>query len=174
MTSLIYFAILLFLILFGILVYLIYLIYKQQQAMSNFPLSGYHFKVEWGGTRIGFTEVSGLDIQFTPIPYRDGASKEEITTSVPGLKKFSNIILKRGITANDNEFFDWLETKQNNLIEKRDIIITLLDEQHAPIVTWKAASAFPVKYTGPILRATANEVAMEQLELAHEGLTIVK
>ncbi|MBK6731301.1 MAG: phage tail protein [Bacteroidetes bacterium] len=142
--------------------------------MSNFPLSSYHFTVEWGGTRIGFTEVSGLDIEFTPIKYRDGASKEEITTSVPGLKKFSNIILKRGITTDDNEFFEWLETKLNNLIDKRDIIIKLLDEQHNPVVTWKAEGAYPVKYSGPILRATGNEVAMEQLELAHEGLTLVK
>nr|WP_262909616.1 phage tail protein [Niabella pedocola] len=61
-----------------------------------------------------------------------------------------------------------------NQIQRRDIVISLLNENHEPIVIWRVKHAFPVKYTGPVLAAGANNIAMESLELTHEGLTVVK
>jgi phage tail-like protein len=80
--------------------------------------------------------------------------------------------MKRGILPNDNEFFDWLNTTSLNKVERRDLIISLLNESHEPVMTWKAVNAFPVKVEGPGLKATGNEVAIESIEVAHEGLTI--
>lgn len=140
--------------------------------MSENPLPSFHFTVNWGGSRIGFSEVSGLDIEVQPINYREGADKEYEVRKMPGLKKYSNIVLKRGIVAGDNEFFNWLNSINLNKVERRDITISLLNEEHEPVMTWKAVNAFPVKIEGPGLKATGNEVAIETMELAHEGLTI--
>ena len=71
--------------------------------MANYPLPKFHFQVEWGGTKIGFTEVSGLDITNDIIEYRDGASPEYHKIKMPGQRKFSNIVMKRGIFKSDNE-----------------------------------------------------------------------
>lgn len=139
---------------------------------AQYPLSKFHFSVEWGGTRIGFTEVSGLDIQIDPIEYREGASPEYSKIKMPGMRKFSNITLKRGTFTGDNDFYKWLSEIQLNKVTRRDVTIKLLDEQHQPIVAWKVMNAFPIKVQSTDLKADGNEVAIETLELAHEGLTI--
>ena len=142
--------------------------------MANYTLPKFHFRVEWGGSRIGFTEVTGLDRSLEVIEYRDGASLEYSKIKMPGLEKYSNITLKRGTFANDNEYFDWLNTVQMNTIERRDIIISLLNESHEPVMVWKVKNAFPVKVQSSDLKADGNEVAIETLEIAHEGLRIEK
>jgi phage tail-like protein len=140
--------------------------------MSRYSLSTIHFSVEWGGTRIAFTEVSGLDIELEMIRYRDGSSPEYNDRLMPGRLKYSNIVLKRGINQGDNEFYLWMNTARLNKIERRDITIMLLNEDHNPLVAWKVKNAFPVKYISPVLLAMENNVAIEQLELAHEGFVI--
>jgi len=140
--------------------------------MAQYPLSKFHFRVEWGGARIGFTEVSGLEVSTDPIEYRDGASPEYFKTKMPGMKKFGNITLKRGTFAADNDFFNWWNTHALNTIERRDIVISLLNENHDPVVVWKVKNAWPVKVQSTDLKADGNEVAIESIELAHEGLTI--
>lgn len=140
--------------------------------MADYPLPVFHFLVEWGGSKIGFSEVSGLNVENQVIEYRDGASPTYSGIKMPGLAKLGNITLKRGILPNDNEFFDWLNTTSMNKVDRRDLIISLLNEQHEPVVTWKVVNAFPVKVEGPSLKATGNEVAIESIEIAHEGLTI--
>ncbi len=135
-----------------------------------YPLPAFHFVVHWGGTRIGFSEVSGLTQEVQPIEYRDGASPEYSPIKMPGLKKTSNVTLKKGVFAGDNEFALWLSTVSMNKVERRDLVISLLNEEHEPVMNWKIHNAFPVKVEGPALKASGNEVAMESIELAHEGL----
>ncbi|MGE9311240.1 phage tail protein [Niabella sp. CJ426] len=140
--------------------------------MATYPLTKFHFQVEWGGTRIGFTEISGLDVSLDVIEYRDGASPEYSKIKMPGMTKFSNITLKRGTFLNDNEFYAWFNTVQMTAIERRNITISLLNENHEPVMVWKVKNAFPVKVQSTDLKADGNEVAIETLELAHEGLII--
>lgn len=140
--------------------------------MSDYPLVKFHFQVEWGGTKIGFSEVSGLNVETEPIEYRHGASPEFTKTKMPGLQKYSNITLKRGSFQSDNEFFEWWNTIRLNTIERRDITISLLNEEHEPLITWKVKNAWPIKVESTDLKADGNEVAIESMELAHEGLTI--
>lgn len=139
---------------------------------ENYPLVKFHFQVEWGGTKIGFTEVSGLDVETEVVEYRHGASPEYSKTKMPGLRKYSNITLKRGTFATDNEYFAWFNTVKLNKIERRDLTISLLNEEHQPVVVWKVKNAWPVKVQSTDLKADGNEVAIESMELAHEGLTI--
>ncbi|SHI62434.1 conserved hypothetical phage tail region protein [Tangfeifania diversioriginum] len=139
---------------------------------TTYPLVKFHFQVEWGGTKIGFTEVSGLDVESEVVEYREGASPEFSKIKMPGMQKFSNITLKRGTFATDNEYFNWWNTVKLNTIERRDITISLLNEEHEPVVTWKVKNAWPAKIQSTDLKADGNEVAIESMEIVHEGLTI--
>ena len=140
---------------------------------NTYPISKFHFRVEWGGERLGFTEVTGLDMQVEPIEYREGSSPEYSKIKMPGMHKFSNLTCKRGTVAGDSDFYKWVKTISLNKAERRDVIISLLDESHSPLMTWKAKNTFPVKLQASDLKADGNEVAIETLELAHEGLSLV-
>jgi len=139
---------------------------------AQYPLPVFHFTVEWGGTRVGFSEVTGLTRENQVIEYRDGSFREYSSIKFPGLHKFNNVTLKRGIVRADNEFFRWLSTINLNTVERRDVIVSLLNENHEPVMVWKIQNAFPVKIEGPQLKASGNEVAIESIELAHEGLEL--
>ncbi len=140
--------------------------------MTNYPLPKFHFSVEWGGTNIGFTEVSGFEITNDVIEYRHGASPEYSKIKMPGMRKFSNIILRRGIFKSDNDFYTWFNTINMDTVVRRDITINLLDETLSPVVVWKIKNAWPCKITWADLKSYSSEVAIETLELVHEGLTI--
>ncbi len=139
---------------------------------QQYPIPVFHFTVQWGGNRIGFSEVSGLTQENQAIEYRDGSFPEYSSIKMPGLRKFSNITMKRGIVKADNDFFKWLSTIKLNQVERRDVVISLLNEEHTPVMTWKIHNAFPVKVEGPGLKASGNEVAIESIEIAHEGLEL--
>ncbi|MCM8535058.1 MAG: phage tail protein [Lentisphaeraceae bacterium] len=140
--------------------------------MANYPLPVFHFQVEWGGTNIGFQEVSGLSIETQVIEYRDGSMPQYSTIKMSGLQQYSNITLKRGVMAADNEFFAWINATALNKPERRDLTISLLNEEHSPVMVWKVTQAWPTKVEGPSLNSTGNEVAVETIEIAHEGVTI--
>jgi len=137
-----------------------------------YPLPVFHFTVDWGGKRIGFAEVAGLTQENQAIEYRDGSFPEYSSIKMPGLRKFSNLTFKRGIVKSDNDFFKWLSTVKLNTVERRNLVISLLNEEHQPVMVWKVLNAFPVKVEGPGLKATGNEVAIESIEVAHEGLEL--
>lgn len=139
---------------------------------TTYPLPVFHFEVDWEGTNIGFSEVSGLTSEAELIEYRDGASPEFSKIKMTGLRKYSNITLKRGIAPADNEFFAWLNAVKMNKPERRNLTVKLLNEEHAPVMVWKIKNAFPIKVEGPSLKADGNEVAIESIELAHEGLVV--
>ncbi len=140
--------------------------------MADYPLSKFHFQVDWGGARIGFTEVTGLDVENEVIEYREGVNREYSKQKIPGLKKFGNITMKRGVFASDNDYFNWFNTVTLNKIERRDVTVSLLNEQHEPVVVWKIKNAWPAKIASTDLKADGNEIAIESIELAHDGLTI--
>jgi phage tail-like protein len=138
-----------------------------------YPLPVFHFRVEFGTEQLGFTEVSGLVQEKQPIEYRAGDFPEYSSIKMPGLAKYNNITLKRGIMQSDNKFFQWLSSGMKlSKVDRKDLTISLLNENHEPVMTWKVSRAFPVKLEGPGLKATGNEVAIESIEIAHEGLEL--
>ncbi|MEV6345879.1 phage tail protein [Actinoplanes sp. NPDC051851] len=117
-----------------------------------------------------FNEVSGLELEIPPIEYRTGA--EDITVrKIPGLKKFTNITLKRGITGSV-VFFNWIVEALNGKVRRTSGAIVMLDENRQEVMRWNFDRAWPTKYTGPTLSAGKNEIAMETLVLSVESLTI--
>ena len=142
---------------------------------TNYPLPSFHFEVRWSNEdkdAVPFSEVSGLSVETQVIEYREGNSKVYSTIKMPGLKKYGNVTLKRGAMAKDNSLFDWWNKAQLNKIERKNVVINLLDEQHEPVITWTLQNAFPVKVDNANYNSTSNEVLIETIELAHEGLTL--
>jgi phage tail-like protein len=138
---------------------------------ENDPLGSFNFLVESSGIlRAGFSECTGLGTETDPIEYREG--NEDITVrKLPGLKKFGNVTLKRGV-AIGQDFFEWRKSVMDGNIERKDISIILLDEQRNEQVRYNLANAWPGKWAGPELKAGANEIAIETLEILHEGVSI--
>ncbi|WP_075342972.1 phage tail protein [Tenacibaculum agarivorans] len=141
---------------------------------SVWPLTKFYFTVSLGSqdNTASFQEVSGLDTETQVVEYRHGDSKTFSTIKMPGLAKFGNVTLKKGVFVKDNNFWKWYDAIKMNTIKRETVVIKLLDESGSPTMTWTLTNAWPTKITGTDLKSEANEVAVETLELAHEGLTI--
>ena len=141
------------------------------------PYPAFNFEVTITGVsddgqavRGSFSEVSGLEVEITPIEYRNGS--EDITVrKIPGLKKFTNITLKRGVVG-DLTFWNWIKSALDGQVRRADGTIVLLDENRQEVLRWNFRRAWPCKWTGPTLNAKTNEIAIETLEICHEGLEI--
>ncbi len=133
------------------------------------PLRSFNFLVEIDGiTRAGFRECSGLDSSQNPIEYREG--NDGLTTrKLPGLNTYTNITLRWGIT-DDAELWEWRKKAAEGRVERRNGSIVLLDSAGEEKVRWNFRNAWPNRWTGPSFNATGNEVAIEAIEIAHEGL----
>jgi phage tail-like protein len=142
---------------------------------QEYPIPRFQFQVDWGGAKISFTEVTGLVMEREKIEYRHSDSKDFNKISMPGMAKNNNITMKRGKFESDFDFNSWLDEIANERIEKRrDVVIRLLNEKHTPVAAWSATRCFPVKVTASDLKSDANEIAVESIELAHEGLKLMK
>ncbi len=140
--------------------------------MAQYPLTVFHFSVSWGGEDIGFSEVGGLTVEIDSIDYRDGLmSANTLALKRPGIRKSGNISLKRGICAGNIDLYNWFNNTGQPNIERRDLTITMLNDEGAPVFIWSITQAWPIKCDGPGLNATGNEIAIEGVELAHEGIT---
>ena len=138
---------------------------------ENDPLASFNFLVESGGVlTAGFSEGTGLGSETDPIDYRNG-NEDIVVRKLPGLKKFGNVTLKRGVSVGQ-DFFEWRQSVMDGDIDRRDISIILLDEKRTEQVRYNLTAAWPVKWTGPEFKAGANEVAVESLELVHEGASL--
>lgn len=141
--------------------------------MADYPLPVFQFSVVLRGNTLGFSEVSGLTVEAQMLEYRDGMMKEFSTIKMPGMRKYSDITLKKGILVDDNGFYDlWKETADLGNVSRGDVVISLLNEKQEAVMVWNAKNAWALKVEGPGLKASGNEVAVETLVLAHEGLTI--
>ena len=144
----------------------------------KYPLPKFHFELEWGGTRLGFTEVTGLDFETEVIEYREGNLPAYNKTKQPGLTKYTDVTLKRGIVLNDLEYFNqWVKTamfQEKKETYRRTVTIKLLNEEHKAIIVWTLSKAWPSKIQSTDLKADGNEVAIETLTFVHEGLTMTK
>ncbi|HVF50280.1 MAG TPA: phage tail protein [Pyrinomonadaceae bacterium] len=133
------------------------------------PFATFNYRVEIDGITIaGFSEVTGLNTETNVIDYREGT--EEIhPRKLPGLNKFGNITLKKGISP-DMQMYNWRKTVVDGDIERKNMSIILHNEKHDEVVRWNIINAWPSKYTAPDLKASANEVGIESVEIVHEGL----
>lgn len=133
------------------------------------PYRNFRFRVEVEGIQqAGFSEVTGYDTSIEVIEYREG---NEATTprKMPGLTKYGNITLKSGVT-DSMDLYNWMLECTEGTISRKTVTIIALDETGADVATWQVIEAWPSKYTAPNFNGTGKEVAIESLELVHEGM----
>jgi len=136
------------------------------------PYRSFNFLVEIDSITVAaFSEVSGLTAETEVIEYRTGAMLGGVR-KLAGLTKYTNITLKRGMTQN-LELWDWYKNVVDGKTDRRSASIVLLDEAHQEVLRWNVVNAWPRKWDGPALNARHNEIAIETLELAHEGLELI-
>src|SRR5262249_36963236 len=143
-----------------------------ETGSRNDPFAAFNFLVDIGGATAAFSEVSGLTTETDVIEYRTG-SMDITVTKLPGLKKFTNIVLKRGFT-NAKELWAWRKTVIDGKTERRDGTITLLNEARQPALKWNFYYGWPSKWEGATMNAKTNEVAIETLNITCEKIELVE
>lgn len=135
-----------------------------------YPHGKFRYRLEVEGLELGgFSEVSGFDASIDVIEYREG-DMVQTPMKVAGLKKYGNITLKQGV-ADKKALYEWMQTGFEKDVDRRTVTITLLDINGEAVAAWQVINAWPTKYTAPDFNATSSEIAIETLELAHEGMT---
>ena len=134
------------------------------------PYGNFNFLVEIDGiTRAAFHEVSGFDSTIDVVEHREGGENTTVR-KLPGMTKHSNIVLKWGL-ADDTDLYNWHRDAVNGKVQRRNGSIVLLDRQGQERMRWNFVNAWPSKWDGPDCNAEGNDIAIETLELAHEGVT---
>jgi phage tail-like protein len=145
-----------------------------QLGLRNDPLTAFNFAVEIDGLFVaGFSEVSGLQIEIEVFPYREGG-RNDYELRLPGPAKYpQNLVLKRGLTLSD-DLWAWCREVAEGAITRRSGSVHLLGPDALPRLSWEFKEAYPVRWSGPDLRAGSSTVAIEALELVHKGLKLVR
>src|SRR5829696_2432065 len=137
---------------------------------TRLPLQSGRFLIEMGTLAVAnFQECSGLATEVEVLEVIEGGHNEFVH-KLPGRIKYPNIVLKRGVTDN-RQFADWRPTTTGRqiIMKRQNLSIILFDHGGAPVRRWNVTGAYPVKWTGPDMKASSMEVAIETLELAHQG-----
>ena len=131
----------------------------------------FNFAVEIEGLLVGgFTDVSGLESEVAVEEYREGGVNG-YAHKLPGPASHANLVLRHGLTS-VTSLWNWYYATTQGAIQRRNGTIMLLDRRQLPVMWWNFRNALPVRWTGPAFTATSDEVGVESVELAHEGLTV--
>ena len=137
------------------------------------PFRGYNFRVEMDQTSVAsFRECSGLSMTTDPVDYREGTDTPLSVRKLTGLRKFSNITLKRGFTQNE-DLWKWYKNVLNGVADRRNGAVVLQDEQHNDVLRWNFTNAWIAKWEGAMMNATSNDVAIESIEICPERVELV-
>lgn len=145
---------------------------------ASYPLPVYNYKVEIDGEAVAFAEVSGLELAFETITYKESKTDQPGAGPnymyMPGQIAPVNISMRKGYvkTKNMPVFYDWINSLQLNVVQKKDIVVRLCDEEGNAVVSWTVLNAFPTKLTAPSFNADSNEVAIEALDLMADRVTM--
>jgi len=141
-------------------------------ANQDHPFRAMNFRVEIDGiASSSFSECSGLASSVDVVEYREGADPSLSARKLPGLRKYANITLKRGVTQ-DKELFNWYRNILNGEVDRRNGSIILQDDKRNDVLRWQFRNGWICKYEGPTLNGHSSEVAMETIEICHEGLEL--
>ena len=144
---------------------------KQDKIKASYPLPVYNYRVTIGSQTLGFSEVSGLSVEYETVTYKHGFSFAMGAKIIPGMRQPTKLTLKRGVVQGSDFLAGWLRDTYDNPFKnaEKDIVIDLCDEAGKPVVRWAVKGALPVKLDAPTFDANSNDVAIETLELvAHE------
>jgi phage tail-like protein len=141
------------------------------------PLTGYHFYLEIDGiTQAIFREASGISSESQVIEYKEADKQgKTVIKKVPGVLKWGDITLKRGVT-DLLELWEWRKQIEDGYVEtnRKNGSIVLYNQKNEEVARWNFERAWPTKMTGPQLNANNNDIALEEITIAHEGIKRVK
>ena len=136
------------------------------------PYRGFNFRIELDNTSVAaFRDCSGLTLNTDAVDYREGTDAWLSVRKLTGLRKFSNITLKRGYTDN-KDLWNWYKNVLNGSADRRNGAIVLQDEQHNDVLRWNFQNGWICKWEGPTMTATSNDVAIESIEICHERVEL--
>lgn len=150
----------------------------KEQIKTDYPLPIYNYRVDIDGVSFSFSEVSGLELAFESITYKESfAANGKVGPNImymPGQIQPVNISLKKGYVKGKSMpvFYEWINSIQLNRVDKKDIVVHLLDETGSTVVSWKVIDTFPTKLSAPSFDASSNEVAIEAMELMASRVTM--
>ncbi|MBI5259401.1 MAG: phage tail protein [Burkholderiales bacterium] len=136
------------------------------------PLRNFNFDVNFLGLgSIAFSEVSGIAVDGDVVEYREGNERFNNVRKLAGLRKYGNLTMRRGYTP-DDRLWQWYARIANGADERYNGSIVLLNEARRPVMRWNFVNAWISKIDGPMLKAAGNEIAIEAMDVVHEGLTM--
>ncbi len=136
------------------------------------PFSASRFFVEIDGiTAAEFLTVSGIEADVAVIDYRAGSDKLAGAHKLPGEARFSNLILRRGMTT-DLSLWLWMRETLEGKVSRRNLSVVLLSDAGDELLRFNFVAAWPVRWSGPTLHAEGTDIAIETLEITHEGLSV--
>lgn len=143
---------------------------------TAYPLPLYNYRVELGGTTVGFSSVSGLTIAYDTTTYKESPVESGApgprSMLMPAQRKDVTVTLKKGVMRGISvpTLYKWINAIQINQVEKQDVYVRLCDENGAAVISWKLVNAFPTKLTAPSFEANSNDAAVEELELMGDAV----
>lgn len=150
----------------------------KEELKNRYPLPAYNYQVSIDGENIAFSQVSGLTMSFETSTYKEspteGGQPGPVTMRMPGQHSDITVTLQKGIVRGKSipVLYDWINSIQINLVEKKDITVQLCDENGAPVIVWKVINAFPTSLEAPTFDATTNDVAIENMQLMADRIII--
>src|SRR4051812_24881340 len=151
---------------------------SKEEMKRTYPLPAYSYRVEIGGTAVGFSKASGLDVSFETATYKESPTESgkagPVVMHMPAQRNAAKLTLEKGLSASQGVFslYEWINKTQLNLTEKKDVFIRLLDENGKAVLSWKVINAFPTKLTAPSFGADSKDVAIESMELMADAVFI--
>lgn len=150
----------------------------KDQIKTDYPLPVYNYKVDVDNVTIGFSEISGMELAFDTITYKESpiasGKRGPNIMHMPGVPTPFNISLKKGFVKGVSipVLYNWINSIELNRVDKKDITVHLMDEKGDTVVSWKCIDCFPTKLTAPSFDANSNEVAIESMDLMVSKLVI--
>jgi phage tail-like protein len=144
-----------------------------KQSATTWPLAKFSFQVKWDDLEFIFQEVTGLSSESQVVEYRGGNNKVYPTVKMPGIQKFSDVTLKKGLYIGDKSLWKTMNLVSMNNYKRAKMTINLLDETQSVAMSWELSNAIPIKMSDTDMRSDGDEIAIESMEFAHEGLSIV-
>ena len=144
------------------------------QATINleYPITAFRYTAKIGDDDIAFSEINGLNISYESTEYKEATTEGVRTLQVVGQIDVPTVTMKRGIFENSLELYDWLNSMHTDDFERKDIVISMLDNNNDAVMTWTITNAFPTKFEGPSLDATSNDISFQSLEVKGDALIV--
>jgi phage tail-like protein len=135
------------------------------------PYENFNFRVEIDGImQAGFSEVSVLETIVDVVEYREGIELSHVR-KLPGRVRYGNVVLKWGVT-NSQELYNWWKGVRDGNVIRKNMSVILIDQQRNDVKRWTVREAWPAKYQVGPLNAKGNDVLIEELVIANEGIEL--